>query len=497
MDCSKLPTDEIGDSQRSHEEAASALSFEEEIRLLGLSPLSLNLEDEGPPQTAFPSDGLHSSAMETGEGTSNPQPVENMEVQESSLGNTATVSGNSKQFVRLNGAGKKRLRWLVQQGVPFKEAVERAKVPYNPERNEKRRRSNGEPSPPQQPNKRPNIGASPVGTAGASAPPPVPTEGNTSSTSPIERDVSFPPTAAPNPVVAESELNSGLSGPSFADSLNSIKLGIADARFPDVCLSNEQFVAIQAAIIDTVIAQCEAEGPKPSFTGVNYRNGWLVVHCKDEYSVSWLKDLVAQMQPWQGASLRSIDQKDFPRSKLLVAYFPDTAAESNERIFKIIKGLNTGLDTSLWRTVRRAPSGPGSLLTISVDSASFDIIKSKGFLVAYKFGMVHFKSRDQSAEQKQANSQASGKGPKPSTSTASTSAQPQPSTSGLQGQASRPRPPSRAANAVAARINRPPATEGASEAPRQRGSRPTEHDFPGLERRRALRPSKGKGTRRY
>lgn len=281
---------------------------------------------------------------------------------------------------RLSGAARKRFKWLMKKGHSREEALELAKQKM-PEKQANTKRLRSDDSIEQDDSKK----FKPASESKAKAKVP--------KANPQPRDQ---PKA------------------SFSAALEGVKVGILPKAYPETLLTNDQLKLIQDEILEKVIEQEEAE-LKPRFLNSTYKPGFLVVTCANEATAEWLIGATTKIKPWEGAELKAVTDKDIPRAQILVGYFPQSEEYSNERIFKLIKAQNAGLNVSEWKVFRRAQEGSITQITISVDHPSAERLKKESYKICYRFGTASLRPRTGPSVKK----------PPPSTSVAS-----KPSTSG-------------------------------------------------------------------
>jgi hypothetical protein len=276
---------------------------------------------------------------------------------------------------RLSGAARKRLRWLLKQGIPEDQARSQAAKPIDPEgRGSKRAHSDG--STPEAATKK-----RPTPTGGV-----------------LPQDTSMAPKVTA-PI-------------SFKQAVEGKKVGILHQGFPEDSLSNDQMKAIQEAILQKIV-DLEEGSVKPKFLGSTYRAGWMVLNCENEATAKWLLDHVGTLSPWEGAKLKAVEKKDLPKAIIVNAFFPDSVEDNNERILKLLRGQNDGLSTAGWRILRRTQEGSAVHLTMSIDGPSCENLKKIGYKASFKFGQVGI--RPKSAAKPPANPPTSNRKPKGTT----------------------------------------------------------------------------------
>lgn len=67
--------------------------------------------------------------------------------------------------------------------------------------------------------------------------------------------------------------------------------------------------------------------------------------------------------------MRAVEEKDLPRPRIAVGYFPNVGEDSTEKILTYVRGQNKGLDTKQWRILNRKTLDAMTCITVSVSSA--------------------------------------------------------------------------------------------------------------------------------
>lgn len=262
---------------------------------------------------------------------------------------------------RMSGAARKRLKWLLKQGLDMETARKRAMEPIAKSDNlgAKRPRSDGS-TPEAQVKRRREVEG-----------------GQASSNASVLRE---------NAPIA----------PSFKQALEGKKIGIFSVNYPEDSLTTEQMNMVQEAILMKIIDLDEGS-IKPKFLGTTFKAGWLTINCANEDTANWLKQSIGSITPWEGARLKAAE--DLPKAVKINAFFPNSAEDNNEKILKLVGKQNDGLKTSQWRVLKRTQEGVSAHLTLSIDKSSQDVLKARGHRISYKFGQVTM--RDKSAKKPQ------------------------------------------------------------------------------------------------
>lgn len=274
---------------------------------------------------------------------------------------------------KVSGAARKRLSFYLSKGLCRKDAEELSKVPMAEGKkkmaelvasNKRERSPNSTGTPPSNTPKRP------AGQADKRA-------------MSEERRVSFADVAKTNAPASKEKAN-----------VEGIKLGLIPPDYPQTTWSSEQLKQIQIAMLDRV-RQLKHGSEKPIFNSCTFRPGWLSIVCADQITAQWVKHNAPTLKLWEGAVMKVVEERDVPRPHVFVGYFAEPATVSNQGIFDLIEGQNTGLKVRDWRVLRRVHKGPTVELTISMDPISAKMITDNGEMINYGFGKarIHPKPR--------------------------------------------------------------------------------------------------------
>ena len=246
---------------------------------------------------------------------------------------------------RLSGAARRRYRWLVKNGHDPSEARKLALVPIGPPPAVKRARLSD--STPGGVPKKPRTGGS-DGSASAHA--------------------------------------------SSSPTLNTIRIGIVSKDYPQEILTMEQLKAIQEGILGRIV-ELVGGTTQPKFHGSILKPGWVQFNCDDEATAEWLKLVVGQLKPWEGADLRTVEGDEIPRPIVLTGLFQNSARDGNDKILTFVKAQNLGLNTDEWRVLKREERGDSVHLVLSLDQHSETKLRAQNHLLSYKFGTVGLRKR--------------------------------------------------------------------------------------------------------
>ncbi|KAJ8914925.1 hypothetical protein NQ315_016079 [Exocentrus adspersus] len=96
------------------------------------------------------------------------------------------------------------------------------------------------------------------------------------------------------------------------------------------------------------IVELPEYGPQVRFQGCTHRPGWLLITCTDRESATWLEDAIKRLQPWEGAHLKLVEEKDLPKPHICVAYIPKEGGSTAEEVLSLLRQQNRSLNTRVW-----------------------------------------------------------------------------------------------------------------------------------------------------
>ena len=315
-----------------------------------------------------------------------------------------------RERVKLSGAGKKRLKRLLEQGVNKEEAYRLAQKPGETPQPEPAKRpradlSSGENKP--QP-KRVKSTTTPAGRPQKSFP--GVNRPKTSVNNRLERGGNKGTGSSNNQAsttISRGAANSkprnrevqGRMGqrrpahkPLYTEVINQIRIGIISKNYPETTLTTLQLKSAHDAIMERVLEQRRAP-VKPTFRGCSLKSGFMVINCCDQATADWLKGITSSLQPWEGAELIAVEEKNIPRSEILIAYLPNSATRSNENIVAYIESQND-LNTDSWRILQRTALNEGDVeLVLTVDEESMQKLEGMGFRINYLYNTAKLRRK--------------------------------------------------------------------------------------------------------
>lgn len=238
-----------------------------------------------------------------------------------------TESKVDEELKNLSGAAKKRFRWLLRNGYTEKEAIKMAREPMNAVTSKRNMSMND-----------------------------------------------GPPSKVSRPTL---EVAGG------------IVMVVAARDYPTTSLTHAQTNEVKSAILKEVVQQKDSE-LKPRFESCVHVKGYLRVHCSDQETRQWLQRVVSKLTVPEGIKLKVASEKNLLKGDIYTGFFTDSRKDTNEAILEFVESQNDGINTSKWKILTRKEMQKGQLveLMFTVDQASSKSIQNLGCELNYKFNKV-------------------------------------------------------------------------------------------------------------
>ncbi|KAG5876066.1 hypothetical protein JTB14_004425 [Gonioctena quinquepunctata] len=181
--------------------------------------------------------------------------------------------------------------------------------------------------------------------------------------------------------------------PTFSHITRGVKVCILPKYYPKVLLTTEQMESVRETILDKIIEIGKNAAVQPHFHSSHNGPGWVSLMCADDTTMHWLKGVIKGIKPWRGAELRVVEEAELPHDEILVAYLPGSQGYSTEKILGLMEAQNKSLNAINWRVLNRTSEGPLELLTLSVDLPSAERLRKTEFVINYQFGHATLRPR--------------------------------------------------------------------------------------------------------
>lgn len=162
---------------------------------------------------------------------------------------------------------------------------------------------------------------------------------------------------------------------SYRDQVIGTSMAVIPAEFPRVRMTVEQIDALRESLT-LAIGSVVPNEVAPQFWGSRATGGLLKLTCATAETRKWLEKTVPTLSPWEGANLKTIEEKDLPKLYRVAIWFPKDVREPHE-ILGRLELQNAPIQASTWRTMGRKVDDNGQTLALSIDEESLRLIKDR------------------------------------------------------------------------------------------------------------------------
>lgn len=313
-------------------------------------------------------------------------------------GAAGDAKAKNDKKLRLNGAARKRFRWLLDQGYSRDEAAELAKEPLKTK--ELRDRFEADTKPDTKADSKIDEELKKLGGAAKKRFRWLLQNGYT------EKEALKLARQPMNAVASKRNLSTSGGPPNKVskptlDTAGGIVMAVAAKDYPSTSLTQKQTNEVKSAILKEVVQQKDSE-LKPHFESCVHVKGYLRVHCSDASTRQWLQRVVAKLTVPEGIGLKVASEKNLVKGDIYTGSFTDSRGDTNEAILEFVESQNDGLTTSKWKILTRKEVGQNKQtveLMFSVDPVSAKTINSLNSELNYKFNKVKLRKQVKPSEQ--------------------------------------------------------------------------------------------------
>ncbi|KAF6199813.1 hypothetical protein GE061_006111 [Apolygus lucorum] len=142
----------------------------------------------------------------------------------------------------------------------------------------------------------------------------------------------------------------------YSDALSSTKMAVTHGNHPAERLSDVEANLVYGSIVRAAMDSPAGQGPQ--FCSGHTSNDVVYITCSNGRSKGWLEEQVAELKPWDGASLRTGPAKDLAdlvRVKVGVWIPTEFLDRSDARkLIPLFEAQNPGLSTREWKLAYQA-----------------------------------------------------------------------------------------------------------------------------------------------
>ncbi|VEN60229.1 unnamed protein product [Callosobruchus maculatus] len=181
------------------------------------------------------------------------------------------------------------------------------------------------------------------------------------------------------------------SGASYSGVTSAIKMSVFVGPEPETKMTPEQGALVQEAILQEIWKCQPGKGPK--FNHCQVEHGMVHLRCTDNHAVEWLKTIIPQLKPWEGAVLRTLPSKEIaPRVRVSV-WIPKEHLNVDDptQTLRRLKTQNEGIDADNWKAFNIKKEPKGAILIVGMDESSLRELARKEYKLHLGFTIVTFR----------------------------------------------------------------------------------------------------------
>lgn len=189
------------------------------------------------------------------------------------------------------------------------------------------------------------------------------------------------------------------AGPSYSGATSAVKMAITHPDHPEVEITEEQSLLIQASIMDLIGDNLGQGLIKPAFSGIRLEEGAVMLYCSDGYTAGWINSITGDLTPWDGARLKAVSAQELSRGVKAIFTAPDILKKkTSEDILRKVDGQNEGLSTSKWKVISAEELEKGKRMVVRIDRDSWSTIEARGRHINLAFGRVPITSLERKSK---------------------------------------------------------------------------------------------------
>ncbi|KAF6205683.1 hypothetical protein GE061_019856 [Apolygus lucorum] len=148
----------------------------------------------------------------------------------------------------------------------------------------------------------------------------------------------------------------------YSDALSSTKMAVTHGNHPAERLSDVEANLVYGSIVRAAMDSPAGQGPQ--FCSGYTSNGVVYVTCSNGRSKGWLEEQVAELKPWDGASLRTGPAKDLADLAWVKVgvWIPTEFLDRSDarKLIPLFEAQNPGLSTREWKLLNTKADPKGA-----------------------------------------------------------------------------------------------------------------------------------------
>ncbi|XP_054091417.1 uncharacterized protein LOC128923065 [Zeugodacus cucurbitae] len=158
-------------------------------------------------------------------------------------------------------------------------------------------------------------------------------------------------------------------------------VALIDRSNPLGQMSQERWKTVEMKLLEALFARMDSDpsAPMPTFDGAGWLGGVNILKCKDEPSLTWVKEAVKTLPNlWENAKLEVVDRSSIPsvpKAKVIIPRVVDP-----NHALRLLQRQNPDVPTSDWRVLSVAKSSNedgGQSYILQINNAADDILYAR------------------------------------------------------------------------------------------------------------------------
>ena len=167
------------------------------------------------------------------------------------------------------------------------------------------------------------------------------------------------------------------------------RMAVFQQGYPLVNLTPQQEEQIQMALFEKI---GEDASRSPKFRRVYLERGVLIFVCDGEETITWLKDMVPRITPWEEAKLLVKTAAELFRTGKVSMWVPKLLKNVEPAtLFEKIRVQNRKISTESWKIINRKVEENGQTVVVEVDEQSLKVLREHDLRLYLGFSQVTFK----------------------------------------------------------------------------------------------------------
>ncbi|XP_022209841.2 uncharacterized protein LOC111065759 [Drosophila obscura] len=162
-----------------------------------------------------------------------------------------------------------------------------------------------------------------------------------------------------------------------------IDVAILATGYPLKLLTQEEATKVEEALVAEMLKGCSHS---INFAGIHFRNGLLIVKCRDDKSKQWLELAVPKVLVLDKVLLRACPEDDLPSLQIVTIHLPRAAGVKPKTAVSLLREQNRDLHSETWDMLKCIVTRTGgAFVTLGLKPAAFELLQQNGMEMSYRF----------------------------------------------------------------------------------------------------------------